>query len=65
MLLLNATLTVRAGCPNSHKDAKWNHLTDAVIRWIDQNLPNSVFMLWGKNAQEKMSLITKVNLHFL
>lgn len=67
MLLLNATLTVRSGVPNSHsaptshKNAKWSYFTDAVIKWIDQNLPNSVFILWGKNAQEKMSMITKVN----
>lgn len=58
VLLLNASLTVRSGNPDSHKD-KWSRFTDAVITWINDNLPNSVFILWGKKAEQKLSLITK------
>ena len=51
VLLLNAVLTVRQGEPNSHANHGWESLTDAVIKWINGNLRNVVFLLWGAYAQ--------------
>ncbi|XP_046851123.1 uracil-DNA glycosylase-like [Xenia sp. Carnegie-2017] len=59
VLLLNACLTVRANNPNSHKDQGWETFTDAVIKWINNNLRNVVFLLWGSYAQKKGACIDK------
>ncbi|XP_033119413.1 uracil-DNA glycosylase-like [Anneissia japonica] len=59
VLLLNAVLTVRAHTPNSHKDKGWETFTDAVISWINNNLDDVVFMLWGAYAQKKGKVINK------
>ena len=53
VLLLNATLTVRAGEPLSHHKKGWEEFTDAIIEAIARSRSHVVFMLWGKNAQEK------------
>ena len=53
VLLLNATLTVRAGEPLSHHKKGWEEFTDAIIEAIAQHQQHVVFLLWGKNAQEK------------
>ena len=53
VLLLNAVLTVEANQINSHKGRGWEHFTDAVIDLVNQTAPHAVFMLWGKQAQEK------------
>lgn len=53
VLLLNAVLTVEANQINSHKGRGWEQFTDAVIDLVNKNVPNAVFMLWGKQAQEK------------
>ncbi|HEX5705855.1 MAG TPA: uracil-DNA glycosylase [Pyrinomonadaceae bacterium] len=57
VLLLNAVLTVRAGVPNSHKDRGWETFTDAIIRKVNDKKTPVVFVLWGRFAQKKMSLI--------
>ncbi|HZH96854.1 MAG TPA: uracil-DNA glycosylase [Flavisolibacter sp.] len=57
VLLLNASLTVRAGEPMSHAKIGWHHFTDAAIAKISQQRKHVVFMLWGKFAQEKKVLI--------
>lgn len=57
VLLLNAALTVRANEPFSHSKIGWAEFTDAVIRKIDREKEGIVFLLWGKFAQEKQSLI--------
>ncbi len=57
VLLLNASLTVRAGEANSHAGLGWHQFTDAAIRCISQNREHVVFMLWGKFAQQKRELI--------
>jgi len=57
VLLLNASLTVRAGEPMSHSKIGWHHFTDAAIRAISQLKEHVVFILWGKFAQEKKALI--------
>lgn len=57
VLLLNASLTVRAGEPMSHAKIGWHHFTDSVIRKVSEDKKHVVFMLWGKFAQEKITLI--------
>lgn len=57
VLLLNATLTVRAGCAGSHQGKGWEKFTDQVIRVISQHKENVVFMLWGNYAIAKKSII--------
>lgn len=51
VLLLNACLTVRAGNANSHASRGWENLTDAVIKHLNENNRNLVFILWGSYAQ--------------
>ena len=57
VLLLNATLTVRAGQPGSHQKKGWEEFTDAVIRKISDEKEHVVFMLWGNYAKAKRELI--------
>lgn len=57
VMLLNASLTVRAGEPMSHSKIGWHLFTDSVIRKISEVKENVVFLLWGKFAQEKKELI--------
>jgi uracil-DNA glycosylase len=49
VLLLNATLTVRAGSPGSHQHNGWETFTDAVIQTISDQKEHVVFILWGRN----------------
>lgn len=64
VLLLNATLSVRAHSPNSHKDLGWEKFTDFVIKEISENRENIVFVLWGAFAQKKEEL-TYSSKHFI
>ena len=57
VLLLNALLTVRAGQPASHHDIGWEEFTNAAIKKLSDEREHLVFILWGKFAQEKESLI--------
>ncbi|MCW3073971.1 MAG: uracil-DNA glycosylase [Flaviaesturariibacter sp.] len=57
VLLLNASLTVRAGEPMSHSKIGWHHFTNAVIQKLSAEREHIVFLLWGKFAQEKITLI--------
>ena len=57
VLLLNATLTVRAHEANSHQALGWQNFTDAAIETINTHREHIVFMLWGKDAQKKKRLI--------
>lgn len=57
VLLLNATLTVRANQAGSHQNKGWEKFTDAVIANISENLSGIVFILWGNFAQQKETLI--------
>jgi uracil-DNA glycosylase len=57
VMLLNASLTVRAGEPMSHSKIGWQIFTDCVIRKISELRENVVFLLWGKFAQEKKELV--------
>jgi len=65
VLLLNAVLTVEAGLPTSHSRIGWMEFTDAVIRCISDNREGVVFLLWGRFAQEKASLIDTSRHHVL
>lgn len=53
VLLLNATLTVRAGTPGSHQHKGWEEFTDAVIRVLNDTKERVVFILWGNYAKQK------------
>ena len=57
VLLLNATLTVRAHEAGSHQKKGWETFTDAVIEQISNEKENVVFLLWGKFAESKSKLI--------
>ena len=57
VLLLNASLTVRAEEPMSHARIGWAPFTDAVIRALSTGRRGIVFMLWGRFAQEKASMV--------
>jgi uracil-DNA glycosylase len=57
VLLLNATLTVKASSPGSHQNKGWEKFTDAVIKLLSEKHQHLVFMLWGSFAQKKSELI--------
>ncbi len=57
VLLLNSTLTVRAGQAGSHQGKGWEQFTDAVIKLLSDQQENLVFMLWGAYAQKKGAVI--------
>jgi uracil-DNA glycosylase len=59
VLLLNATLTVKAHLPGSHQNRGWETFTDAVIRKISEEKEGVVFLLWGAYAQKKGELIDR------
>ncbi len=58
VLLLNTVLTVRAHQPNSHQGHGWEHFTDAIIQAVNAQDRPIVYMLWGKPAQSKASMLT-------
>jgi len=57
VLLLNNVLTVRAHKANSHKGFGWEQFTLNVVKYLNQREKPLVFILWGKNAQEKEQFI--------
>jgi uracil-DNA glycosylase len=65
ILLLNATLTVRANQPGSHQNKGWETFTDSVIKNLSDNREGLVFLLWGKFAQAKEDLIDATKHHIL
>ena len=58
VLLLNASLTVRNGLANSHRNKGWEIFTTCVIEKLNQRQEPVIFLLWGSNAKEKMAYIT-------
>lgn len=58
ILLLNTVLTVREGEPNSHKKLGWTIFTDRIIQLLNERPDPVIFVLWGRNALEKLPLIT-------
>jgi len=59
VLLLNATLTVRASTPGSHQNKGWEVFTDAVIQKLSDEKEHVVFLLWGSYAQKKGEIIDR------
>lgn len=64
VLLLNATLTVRANEAGSHQNQGWEQFTDAVIKVISDQKEHVVFLLWGAFAQKKGAIIDSQK-HFI
>ncbi|MFA6315209.1 MAG: uracil-DNA glycosylase [Candidatus Paceibacterota bacterium] len=64
VLLLNATLTVRASSPGSHQKKGWEEFTDAVIRTLSEKREGLVFILWGNYAKQKGTVINRSK-HFI
>ena len=65
VLLLNATLTVRAHQAGSHQNKGWEQFTDAVIKVLSSQKENIVFMLWGGYAKKKGAVVDKNKHHVL
>ena len=65
VLLLNTSLTVRAGEANSHSRIGWGIFTDYIIRLLNQRDDPIVFILWGNNAIKKETLITNPKHHII
>lgn len=65
VLLLNATLTVRAHTAGSHQNKGWEIFTDTVIKTISDHKENVVFLLWGGFAKKKTKLIDSKKHHIL
>jgi len=59
VLLLNATLTVRAHCQASHAGMGWEEFTDEAVRRLNADRSGLVFMLWGSHAQRKGAFIDR------
>lgn len=64
VLLLNATLSVRAHAAGSHQNKGWEQFTDAAIKAISENMVGIVFLLWGAYAQNKGGIIDTTK-HFV
>jgi uracil-DNA glycosylase len=65
VLLLNATLTVRANQAGSHQNKGWEQFTDSVIRMLSEQKEGLVFILWGRFAQAKEELVDGRRHHIL
>lgn len=65
VLLLNATLTVRAGQAGSHQNKGWEMFTDAVISQLSKQQSDLIFLLWGAYAQAKIKIIDTTKHHVL
>tara|TARA_B110000908_G_scaffold115858_1_gene135874 strand:- start:3948 stop:4625 length:678 start_codon:yes stop_codon:yes gene_type:complete len=65
VLLLNASLTVRAQKASSHQKIGWQKFTDSAIKCISKNKEGVIFILWGRFAQNKENLIDSSKHHIL
>ncbi|HBG86001.1 MAG TPA: uracil-DNA glycosylase, partial [Marinilabiliaceae bacterium] len=65
VLLLNATLTVRAHQAGSHQKQGWERFTNAAIKAVSENNKGVIFLLWGSYAQAKAELIDQSKHHVL
>lgn len=64
VLLLNTTLTVEKGLANSHNKYGWKTFTNNILKYINENLDNIIFVLWGNDAKKYESIID-VNKHHI
>jgi uracil-DNA glycosylase len=65
VFLLNTVLTVRDGQAHSHKEQGWERFTDATIKALSEHREHLVFILWGRPAQAKASLIDAARHHII
>jgi uracil-DNA glycosylase len=65
VLLLNASLTVREGDPNSHQNIGWQKFTDAAIQQLSEQREGIIFLLWGGFAKKKGAKIDQKKHHIL
>jgi uracil-DNA glycosylase len=65
VLLINNVFTVQEDKPNSHKNKGWEIFSDNIIRHINENKKNIVFILWGANSIKKSKLIDSSKHHIL
>jgi len=65
VLLLNATLTVRAHQAASHQNKGWETFTDAIVRVLNERREGLVFVLWGRSAKDKGKIIDRSRHHVL
>ena len=61
VLLLNTSLSVESGKPNSHQSLNWAKYTDKIIKYLSEHVKHVVYILWGNNAIEKSKLINNLN----
>ena len=59
VLLLNNVLTVEAHRAGSHRGHGWEIFTEAVVKYLNETRPHLVFLLWGRDARSKASLVDK------
>lgn len=59
VLMLNSVLTVEAKTPGSHRKKGWEVFTDFVIKYLDENFENLVFVLWGNDAKKKAESVNR------
>lgn len=59
VLLLNSSLSVNAGEPNSHQGWGWEQFTDAVIKQVSEKREHVVFLLWGRPARKKGEVVDR------
>ncbi|MCT4617226.1 MAG: uracil-DNA glycosylase [Candidatus Gracilibacteria bacterium] len=64
ILMLNATLSVRAGEANSHSNIGWQNFTDEIIKYISDKKSGIIFVLWGNYARSKKKIIN-LEKHFI
>ena len=64
VVMLNSALTVLEGKSNSHQK-EWVKYTDEIIKIISERLDGIIFILWGRNAQDKIKLIDQEKHHII
>ena len=64
VMLLNNTLTVEAHMAGSHRGKGWEFFTEHIIKYLNENRPHLVFILWGRDARSKKPLINQSK-HFI
>lgn len=65
VLLLNTVLTVRGGQANSHRGKGWERFTDRIVELLVARPKPVVFILWGRNAQEKVPMVDTTRHHII
>ncbi len=59
VLMLNSVLSVEASSPGSHRKKGWEEFTDFIIKYLNDNYTNLVFILWGNDAKKKASSVDR------